>query len=148
MNNRNVLTTLSAALLLALSARAGAVETDYAWKINVTGEADGGRDLGLLDNGSNQEAFLDTTPWAHFQFSPQWSAFVRARLFVPTGEVLPNGNDNNNVGATDKAFVGLKEAWVDYGGLTSYPDESIRLGRQRIREDDALFWDDDVDALR
>ena len=82
----------------------------FSWKINLTGEADGGRDLGLLDNGSNQEAFLDTTPWAHFQFSPQWSAFVRARLFVPTGEVLPNGNDNNNVGATDKAFVGLKEA--------------------------------------
>ena len=148
MNENNVLVALCAAALLAASMHAGAVDTDYAWKINVTGAADGGRDLGLLDNTSSQEAYLDTTPWAHFQFSPQWSAFVRARLFVPTGEVLPGGNDNNNVGATNQAFVGLKEAWIDYGGLTSYPDESIRLGRQRIRQDDALYWDQDIDALR
>jgi alginate production protein len=148
MKNDNVLVVLGAAALLAASTQALAVETDYAWKINVTGEADGGRDLGLLDNPNDQEAYLDTTPWAHFQFSPQWSAFVRARLFVPTGEVLPSGNDNNNVGATSQTFIGLKEAWIDYGGLTSYPDESIRLGRQRIRQDDALYWDDDIDALR
>jgi alginate production protein len=148
MNDRNVLAALGAAVLMAAAAPAAAVDTDYAWKINVTGEGDGGRDAGLADRSDETEAFLDTTPWAHFQFSPQWSAFVRARLFAPTGEVLGNGNDNNNASATGKTFVGLKEAWVDYGGLTSYPDESIRLGRQRIRQDDALYWDDDIDALR
>jgi len=127
---------------------ASAVETDFAWKTNVTAEADGGRDFGLLGNDNSREGYLDATPWAHFQFSPQWSAFVRLRLFAPTGAVLPNGNDNNNVAASSSAFLGLKEAWIDYGGLTSYPDESIRLGRQRIREDDAMFWDQDLDALR
>jgi alginate production protein len=148
VNDKNVLAALGAMVLIAAATPGAAVETDYAWKINVTGEGDSGRDLGLRDRSDSTEAFLDTTPWVHFQFSPQWSAFVRARLFAPTGEVLPNGNDNNNAGATGKAFIGLKEAWVDYGGLTSYPDESIRLGRQRIRQDDALYWDEDIDALR
>jgi len=139
---------LGSAALLGSTPPVAAVDVDYQLKTNITGEADGGRDFGLLDRDNSREAFLDATPWAHFQFSPQWSAFVRARLFAPTGAVLPNGNDNNNVSASSNAFLGLKEAWVDYGGLTSYPDESIRLGRQRIREDDAQFWDQDIDALR
>ena len=133
---------------LVIVPNASAVETDYAWKINVTGEGDRGRDLGLLGLDDSTEAFLDTTPWAHFQFSPQWSAFVRVRLFAPTGTVLSNGNDNNNASATNETFLGLKEAWIDYGGLTSYPDESIRFGRQRIRQNDALYWDQDIDSLR
>jgi alginate production protein len=153
LNKKTLLSTrlsigLGSAALLIGAPPAAAVDVDYQLKTNVTGEADGGRDLGLLDRGDSREAFLDATPWMHFQFSPQWSAFVRARLFAPTGAVLPNGNDNNNVNASSNAFVGLKEAWIDYGGLTSYPDESIRLGRQRIREDDAQFWDQDIDALR
>ena len=149
MKNKTCLPMLlGAGAFLAGASTALAVDTDYAWKINVTGEGDGGRDLGLLGRDGSQEAFLDTTPWAHFQFSPQWSAFVRARLFAPTGAVLPNGNDNNNVASSNNAFLGLKEAWIDYGGLTSYPDESLRFGRQRIRQDDALYWDQDIDALR
>ena len=148
MNEKNYLSIGIGCAALIAAAPAMAVDVDYSWKTNITAEGDGGRDFGYLGRDNTREAFLDLTPWAHFQFSPQWSAFLRVRLFAPTGAVLPNGNDNNNVGASSKTFAGLKEAWIDYGGLTSYPGESFRLGRQRIREDDAQFWDQDIDALR
>ena len=72
---------------------------------------------------------------------------MRVRLFAPTGIVQTAANDNNNVGPTDQAFLGLKEAWIDYAGFR-YPGESIRIGRQRVREDDAMYVDQDVDAVR
>lgn len=135
-------------VLLALAAvPAAATQTDYALKADVGAVDETNGDLGLLDRGHSQQAYLDATPWAHFQFSPAWSAFVRVRLFAPTGRVQTEANDNNNVGPTDQAFLGLKEAWVDYAGFR-YPGESIRLGRQRVREDDAMYVDQDVDAAR
>jgi alginate production protein len=127
---------------------AGAVDIDTTFKASVTGEADSGRDLGLQQRSDQQQVYLDLTPWAHFQFSPDTSAYVRARAFVPSGSVLPQGNTNNNVGASSSAYIGLKEAWIDYGGITSYPGESLRVGRQRTREDSAEWWDDDLDSVR
>lgn len=135
-------------VLLALATvPATAVETDFAFKADMAAVDETRGDLGLFDKGNSQEAYLDMTPWAHFQFSPAWSGFVRIRAFAPTGTVQTNANDNNNVGPTDQAILGLKEAWIDYAGFR-YPGESIRIGRQRIREDDAMYVDQDVDALR
>jgi len=135
-------------VLLALAALpAAAVETDYALKADIAAVDETAGDFGRLGKGSSTQAYIDATPWAHFQFSQAWSGFVRVRLFAPTGTVQTAANDNNNLGPTDQAFVGLKEAWVDYAGFR-YPGESIRLGRQRVREDDAMYVDQDVDAVR
>lgn len=134
---------------LILTVPAHAVDVDDRIKLSLVGVADRGRDLGLEDNVSpTREGYLDATPWLHLQFTPNWAAFARVRLFAPSGALLPPGNDNNNVGASDQVFVGLNEAWVEYAGLSSYPNESLRLGRQRIRGDDAQFIDQDIDALR
>jgi len=146
MNGNSTLVLGSILCLAATSAVA--VDVDTTFKGSLTGEADSGRDLGLAGRSDQQQLYLDLTPWAHLQFSPDWSAYVRGRAFVPSGSVLPQGNTNNNVAASSSAYVGLKEAWVDYGGLTSYPDESLRLGRQRTREDSAQWWDEDLDSLR
>lgn len=132
---------------LALIALPAAAQTSYALKTDIAAVDQSNGDLGLYKKGSSKQAYLDATPWVHFQFSPAWSAFLRVRLFAPTGTVQTNANDNNNVGPTDKAFFGLKEAWIDYAGFR-YPGESIRVGRQRIREDDAMYVDQDVDAVR
>ncbi len=134
-------------LLALITLPAAAVQTDYAFKADMAAVDETHGDLGQLGRGNSVQGYLDATPWAHFQFSPAWSGFVRVRLFAPTGIVQTNANDNNNVGPTDQAFAGLKEAWVDYAGFR-YPGESIRLGRQRVREDDAMYVDQDVDALR
>lgn len=133
---------------LALSAPVQALQLDYTLKATAAGEFNGGRDVGLLGRPDDQQGYLDVTPWVHAQFSPAWSAFLRVRAFVPTGSVLVQSNDNNNVGTQSSAFIGLKEAWVDYRGLTSYPGESLRVGRQRTREPDAQWWDEDLDSAR
>jgi alginate production protein len=125
-----------------------AVEVDYKFKGTAAGVFDGGRDFGLLGANDNQHGYLDVSPWIHWQFSPSWGAFLRVHGYAASGAVLPPGNDSNNTGVNDDAYVGLKEAWIEYGGLTSYPGEWLRLGRQRIRQDDGQWWDQDIDALR
>lgn len=127
---------------------ASALELDWRLKATVAGVADGGRDLGLTGADDTHEAYVDATPWVHLQFSPEWAAFVRVRAYAPTGELLQAGDDDNNERASNDAFVGLREAWIEYGGLTSYPGEALRLGRQRIRNDDAQYFDQDIDAVR
>jgi alginate production protein len=139
---------VAASFGLATPLLAQALELDYRLKASVVGVADGGRDLDLENADPTREAYVDATPWVHLQFSDDWAAFARVRAFVPTGTLLQPGNDNDNVGATDKSFVALKEAWLEYGGFTSYPGEVLRLGRQRIRDGDAQFFDQDIDALR
>lgn len=134
--------------VLAFAPSADALQLDYTLKASVTGEANGGRDANLRNAPDDQQAYLDLTPWVHAQFSPAWAAFLRVRAFAPTGSVLASGNDSNNAGVNSKAYIGLREAWIDYRGLTSYPGESLRLGRQRIRNPDAQWFDQDIDALR
>lgn len=121
---------------------------NYTLKTNITGETQSGRDFGLNNRSDTRTLYLDATPWVHVNFSPEWAGFLRARLFAPTSTVLPQSNDNNNVQASNKVYVGLKEGWIEYRGLTSYPGESLRLGRQRIRDTDAEWWDDDIESLR
>src|SRR3546814_708809 len=138
--------TASFGLIAPLAAHA--MQIDWRLKATAAGVADGGRDLGLTGADDTREAYVDATPWVHLQFSQDWAAFVRVRGYAPTGSVLQSGDDDNNERASKKAFVGLKEAWIEYGGLTSYPGEALRLGRQRIRNDDAQFFDEDIDAAR
>jgi len=136
------------ALLALIPTAAGAVEADWVFRGTLAGQADGGRDLGLDGARDQQRGYIDATPWVQLQFSEALSGRVRVRLFAPTDDVLLPGNDNNNLAASSKAFVGLREAWLDYRGLTDYPGESLRVGRQRIRQSDAAWWDQDIDAAR
>ena len=66
--------------------------------------------------------------------------FKLARGFQADGAVATRERDDS--------FLALHEFWVDYGGLTAYPQESLRFGRQRIRADDGLWWDTNIEALR
>lgn len=140
-----ILAVFGAGLPLA----AAAVDTEYRLKGTLAGVADGGRDLDLSGADDNFEGFVDFSPWVHWQFTPDWAGFVRVRGYASSGELLQAGNDDNNAAISeDDAFVALKEAWIEYGGLSDYPGEVLRLGRQRIRNDDAQFFDQDIDALR
>lgn len=139
---------LGATLAVITTPGAQALQLEYRLKATAAGVADGGRDLGLTGADATREGYLDVTPWVHLQFNDDWAAFVRARGYLPTGSLLQPGNDDDGSTITDKGFVGLREAWVEYGGLTSYPGEVLRVGRQRIRNDDAQFIDQDIEAAR
>ena len=41
----------------------------------------------------------------------------------------------------------MREFWVGYSGLTAYPGEQLRLGRQRLRSDDGMWRDTNIEAL-
>ncbi|MDB5970728.1 MAG: hypothetical protein JWQ90_3178 [Hydrocarboniphaga sp.] len=148
VRRRHLSMLVAAGFGVAMPVIADALELDYRLKATVAGVADGGRDLDLNNADSTAEAYVDMTPWVHLQFNEDWAAFVRVRAYQPSGSLLQPGNENDNLGATSKGFVALKEAWVEYGGLTSYPGEVLRLGRQRIRDEDAQFLDQEIDALR
>jgi alginate production protein len=146
---RTAASTLAFGSLAALASNpAEALQLDYRIKAVTAVVADRGQDFGLQQQSNTTQAYLDLTPWAHFRFTPQWGAFVRARLFAPTGNLQTQGNENNNVNSSSRSFVGLKEAWIEYAGLTSYPGESFRVGRQRILQDDTQWWDEEIDAVR
>lgn len=133
---------------IGLSPISQALQLDYRLKGTVAGVGDSGRDLDLEAQDGNRQAYLDLTPWVHLRMSDDWAAFVRVRAFATSDEVLTSGNDNNNITSGDESHLALKEAWIEYGGLTSYPGEVLRIGRQRLRQDDAQWWDQDIDAVR
>ena len=72
------------------------------------------------------------------------STKIRIQAFSSTGEVFLNSDDTPK---PSDGYIALREAWIDIGALTSFPGEVIRIGRQRIRQDDALWYDDDALGL-
>src|SRR6266511_3423943 len=79
------LTVLATAGSLPLAAQ----NIDYAVRTTLAFEADGRRDLGLAGGGTDDNAFLSVAPRAIFEFSPAWTGYVRARVFVPTSRIAP-----------------------------------------------------------
>ena len=59
-----------------------------------------------------------------------------------------DGNNSRNDGREpDKSYLAAREFWVDYAGLTAYPGEHLRFGRQRLREDSGQWQDTNIEAL-
>ena len=129
------------------------VTVDGRFKGTLAGIADGGRDLGLGNSSDHQQGYIDLTPWVHVQFGQHWGMFFRPEGYAQTGQLLRPGNEADNIqtsgsGNSKYGFVGLKELWFEYSGITDYPGEFFRVGRQRIRQDDGEWWDTDIEAAR
>jgi len=120
----------------------------YAVRTTTSYGDDGERDLGLTGSESNDHFQLNIAPRAFFVFTPDWTAYARARVFLPSSRATPSELDQPDNAGASKGFAGLNELWVQYNGITSYPGEAIRFGRQRIRQSDGEWWDQDADSLR
>ena len=138
-------TIVSAALMLGAAATAQAVENEGGIKLRLAGYAEG--DPLLTDNPDNesQEAYLDLKTVLHTQYNPNHASFIKLQGFLPTGEVFVNEDETPE---RSDGFFAVRELWWEYRGITSYPGEYLRLGRQRIREYDGLWWDQDIEAAR
>lgn len=127
---------------------ASALTLNYSMRTTGAFELDGPRDLRLNGGRSNSNGFLDLQPRLLIEFNPLLTGYIRGRGFIPTGKVQPfeNGapSDQRAVGK----FGALDEFWLQFNGLTSYPGESIRVGRQLIRQDDATWIGQDADSIR
>jgi alginate production protein len=139
-------TPLCFALAALLPLPAAALTTDWTVKLRAGALAEGDRDLGTdpADEEHN-ESFLELMPRLHTQFSPDFAHFVRVQGFLPSGMVVENEHDEP---VEVEGYAALREFWFDYGGLTDYPGEGLRLGLQRLREYDGLWWDRDIEAVR
>ncbi|MFP5305234.1 MAG: alginate export family protein [Gammaproteobacteria bacterium] len=127
---------------------------DFGTKLRLAGFGEGPRDLGLtrpdgtpIDaDAETAEGFAEIQPTLYWRMSENWTTFIRAQGFVPSGEIVVTDEESPQ---RTESYAGLREAWIEYSGLTSYPNEVLRVGRQRLRyERDATWWDRDVEAVR
>lgn len=122
---------------------------DFSTDAKLSAISEGDRGLGLVpgkDTSSN-ELGLDIKPEWVWQLSPHWRSKLRLQAFGATGQV-DISDEIGGAETTTDGFIGLREAWLDYNGLSSYPGESIRFGRERLKEDTGLWWDDDLTLVR
>lgn len=123
------------------------VEADWGLKLKLGGLVEGERDLGLSATPveSTEVGYLDAYGSVLLRFSPDFATYARVQGYLPSGDVYQE-EDNRTVRA--KGYGALREAWMEYGGLTTYPGEVVRLGLQRVRDPDGLWWDRDIESLR
>lgn len=151
---------LSMSLLSASSAAWAVQLTDqnFGLDIKITAQSEDDRDLGTQRGGDVEGIGLDVRPWVYGQRG-DWSAFAMGQAVTATDIVetdtiessdleADSGSNSDNGRQPDKSYLALREFWVDYAGLTPYPGEHLRLGRQRVRSDEGTWWDTNIEALR
>lgn len=136
----------SAGLVLA----AEVAPKNFGLDVKITGESQDDRDLGTASGGTLNDIGIDLRPWAFGQWG-NWSAYTMAQAVAATDTIdtdtVNNGADQNNTREADDSYLALREFWVDYSGITAYPGEHLRLGRQRLREDSGQWMDTNIEAL-
>lgn len=136
----------SSGLVLA----AEGVPKNFGLDVKITGESQDDRDLGTASGGTLNDIGIDLRPWAFGQWG-NWSAYTMAQAVAATDTIdtdtVNNGADQNNTREADDSYLALREFWVDYQGITAYPGEHLRLGRQRLREDSGEWMDTNIEAL-
>lgn len=129
-------------LLITCPLTNAATETGLQNKLSLETLRDA--DLGTAKGGTLDAAAVDIKPWIYWQ-SNDWRVYGMAEVFGATDTVE---YESSAARPRSDGFVGLREAWVDYTGLTEYPGEYVRTGLQRVRATDGLWWDTDIEATR
>lgn len=134
-------------------------DQNFGLDIKITAQSEDDRDLGTQDGGDVEGIGLDLRPWVYGQHG-NWSAFAMGQAVAATDivqtDTLESDDLDSDSGSSsrtggrqpDKNYLALREFWVDYAGLTPYPDEHLRFGRQRVRSDEGTWWDTNIEALR
>ncbi|AYC31874.1 transcriptional regulator [Pseudomonas cavernae] len=127
----------------------------FGLDVKITGQSEDDRDLGTRDGGDVSGVGIDLRPWGYLQRG-DWSAYAMAQAVASTDTIetdtlqsadLEGDSSDNNDRQADDSYLAMREFWIGYGGLTAYPGEELRLGRQRLRNDDSLWRDTNIEAL-
>lgn len=119
--------------------------TQYGASAQLSYRWDDDQYLGLQSGGKTDELQLNIKPWVKSELNQDWRFFTELQGFTAT-EVTEIDSDQG--GGSSDGFLGVRELWFDYKGITSYPGETLRLGLQRIRERDGLWWDKNIESAR
>ncbi|WP_095144906.1 alginate export family protein [Pseudomonas sp. Irchel s3b6] len=148
---------LSFALLWSCPTLAAMTDTkNFGLDVKITGQSEDDRDLGTLPGGDVNGVGLDVRPWVYGE-SGNWSAFAMGQAVTSTDiietDTLQQSDTEGTQGSNDdgreskKNYLAMREFWVGYGGLTPYPGEVLKFGRQRLRNDDGQWRDTNIEAL-
>lgn len=139
--NKFVLFTV---LLLSFTGSMCCAAADTGLQSKMSLETLNNADLGGARGGDINAAALDIKPWIYWQKN-LWRAYGMVEFFGASDRVEYESSGSN---PSTNGFMGIREAWVDYTGFTPYPGEYLRSGLQRVRSDDGLWWDTDIEASR
>jgi alginate production protein len=103
-------------------------------------------DLGTPDSSSD-EAGIDVRPRLYSELSENWHSLISLQLFYANEPVELRSDQFDEVVESD-GFVSLRQLWLEWGGLTPYPGEALRFGRERLRLNDGLVLDSDILTAR
>ncbi|NWC00610.1 alginate export family protein [Pseudomonas gingeri] len=147
---------LSCALLWSCPSLAAITETqNFGLEVKITGQSEDDRDLGTLKGGEANGIGLDLRPWAYGERG-NWSAYAMGQAVTATDIIETDtlqqsdssqDTSSNDARKPDKSYLALREFWVGYKGLTPYPGEILKFGRQRLRNDDGQWRDTNIEAL-
>ncbi|PYC24894.1 alginate export family protein [Pseudomonas mosselii] len=131
-------------------------QKNFGLDVKITGQSEDDRDLGTRSGGDVNGLGLDLRPWVYGERG-HWSAFAMGQAVAATdiietdtlrqnddGTTSDNGDDSRK---PDKSYLAMREFWIGYSGLTPYPGEQLRFGRQRLRSDDGMWRDTNIEAL-
>lgn len=147
---KTILVTLCIAALPWTAARAQ--EVDIGSKAKAAASEEDARDLGstpppgVPPEQRRDSTYVDLNPFMHLQFGEDTAAFAQLELFGSAGDTVIQNESDRPVASQN--FAALRELWLEYGGITSYPGEVLRLGLQRVRDPDGLWWDRDIESVR
>jgi alginate production protein len=143
------LALISASLVFVPAALAADPLTDpgayFSVKAKAGGISEDDRDLSGDSDEEVRASFLDLQPQLLLQASENFATFLRLQAFVPSDMVVQNENDEP---VEAESYAAVREFWVEFGGITSYPGEVLRLGLQRMKTADGLWWDRDIESAR
>jgi alginate production protein len=135
-------------------------DKSFGLEARFTGQSQDDADLGTRKGGDVNGVGIDLRPWLFGSFG-NWNAFVMGQAVAATDvvETDPTDTNTNGVNGTttddsrhnsrepDKSYLALRNFWVSYSGLTAYPGEYLRLGRQRLKTDDGFWMDTDIESV-
>lgn len=104
------------------------------------------RDLGSPESESG-EAGINVRPRLYSELTENWHSLISLQLFYATEPIELRSDEFDEVVESD-GFVGVRQLWLEWGGLTDYPGEALRFGRERLRLEDGLVLDSDIVSAR
>lgn len=148
-NSRIALTSIYIFLLATGSTFPALAEMpDFKIKSSVKTELlyEDGMDLGTTNQKSTDSEVLEGKVTVSGNLTDHISMNVEARGVENYGA---GGSIDSETGEAQgqEDFAELRQYWLQYKGFTQDLPLSLRVGRQRIREDRSLWWNRDLDAV-
>lgn len=144
---------LSACFFSSMQAVFPANAAEEKSKVEVRGQlalqyiTDESRDLGAL-NQDRTESFSEQAQMdVNAKLTPDIIGYFEGRALNIDGESGFDDDTGENLSA-GQSFVEMRQLWLRWDNLFDVVPLGVQIGRQRVREPYALWWNNDLDMVR